>query len=143
MHLIPGLTTEPFHVLWGLLSLPPGRLLPATGLLAGFVIVCELVRILLGSELTRSVLAHVTICLLTFPLQSIALAIVLVHAARSYPGRGPINLAIAAGLYGVWYLTGEATRLVRPINEGADLGFMTVGALITFPAGVLAALIYG
>lgn len=38
---------------------------------------------------------------------------------------------------------GLATRLVRPINEGADLGFMTVGALITFPAGVLAALVYG
>lgn len=143
MHLIPGMTTEPLRVIWDLLSLPPGRILPAIGLLAGFMIVCELVRVALATELTRSVLAHVTLCLLTFPVQSTVLSVVLLRAASSYPGRCLFNLGIVAGLYVVWYLTGESTRLVRPLSEGADLGFMTVSALFTLSAGVVAALISG
>ena len=142
MNVFQGMTTKPFRVIWELMSLPPDRLIPALSLLAAFMILCELVRISLLTELTRSVLAHVAVCLLTFVLQSIVLAVVLVHAAARHPGRGLINLAFAAGLYVLWYVTGEATRLVRPISEGADLGFMSVGALITFPAGILAALVY-
>jgi hypothetical protein len=137
-----AVSTGPLSVLWGLLSLPPGQLVPAFGLLASFMIVCELARIALGTELTRSVPAHVTICLLTFPVQSVALAIVLMHAAQRHPGRGWHNLLFAAGLYLVWYLAGQITRLVRPRSEGADVGFMSVGALITFPAGLVAALIF-
>jgi hypothetical protein len=132
--------TTPLDVVWDLLSLPPGRLVPALGLLAAFIVVCELTRIALATVLTRSVLAHVTICLLTFPVQAIGLAVVLEHAAQRYPERGFLNLAFAAGLYVIWYVIGRVTRLVRPISEGADLGFMSVGALITFPVGVLAAL---
>src|SRR3954469_18280970 len=136
------MTVEPFQKLWALLALPPDRLLPALCLLAGFIIYCELVRISLAAALTRSVIAHVTVCLLTFALQAITLGVVLIHAAAPHPGRGFINLGIALAMYGLWYLTGQATRLVRPRSEGADLGFMAVGALITFPAGLIGAIVF-
>ncbi len=132
-------TAQLFQHLGNWLALPPGNSFPGLFLLAAFVVACELTRILLGTELTRSRLAHVTICLLTLGVQSVALAAVLVHAARSHPGRGWVNLGYAAGLYAIWYLTGELTRLVRRDSEGADLGFMSVGAVITFPAGLIAA----
>ena len=141
-HFFSEMTVEPFQKLWALLALPPDRLLPALCLLGGFIIYCELVRISLAAALTRSVAAHVTVCLLTFALQAITLAVVLVHAAATYPGRGFVNLGIALGLYLLWYLVGQSTRLVRPGSEGADLGFMAVGALITFPAGLVGAIVF-
>ncbi|HET6146095.1 MAG TPA: hypothetical protein VFH68_01065 [Polyangia bacterium] len=136
------MTVEPFQKLWALMALPPERLLPALCLLAGIIIYCELVRISLAVVLTRSVLTHVTVCLLTFALQAIILAVVLVHAAKTYPGRGFINLGIALGMYVIWYLVGQATKLIRPRSEGADLGFMAVGALITFPVGLIGAIVF-
>jgi hypothetical protein len=125
--------------LW--LALPPGNPAPGLFLLAAFLVCCELTRILLGTELTRSRLAHLAICLLTFAVQSLVLAAVLVHADRAHPGRGWVNLGYAAALYLIWYLAGELTRLVRPDGEGADVGFMSVGAVITFSAGLVAALL--
>src|SRR3954467_10215172 len=118
--LLSQMTTEPFEKIWALLALPPDRLLPALSLLASFIVFSELVRISLAAVLTRSVLAHVTICLLTFALQAIVLAIVLLHAAATHPGRGFINLGFALGLYVLWYLTGQATLLIRRRSEGAD-----------------------
>jgi hypothetical protein len=50
-------------------------------------------------------------------------------------------LAIVAGAYILWYLVGQSTRLVRRDSEGADVGFMSFGALITFPVGIVAALL--
>ncbi|HLK90041.1 MAG TPA: hypothetical protein VKZ18_09105 [Polyangia bacterium] len=135
-------STTPLVKVWALLALPPDQLVPALSLLAFVIVIAELVRIAIGTELTRSALAHVTVCLLTFALQSVLLAVVLVHAAHAYPTRGFVNLAFAAGLYLVWYLAGQATKLVRPVSEGADVGFMAVGALITFPAGLVAALVF-
>lgn len=129
--------------MWRHMSLPPDRLGPALVMLAAVMVVCELVRIALCTEHTTSRIAHVTMCLLTFPLQSIFLAVVLVHAAAAHPGRGWINLGVALGAYALWFVTGQATKLVRRPSEGADLGFMAVGALITFPAGVVAALACG
>jgi hypothetical protein len=129
------------ETIWTYTALPPGRLLPALVMLASFVVLCEFTRIALASEHTRSRIAHLTMGLLTFPLQSIALAVVLVHAAIAYPSRAWFNLVLVLGLYGVWYLAGEATRLVRPSREGADIGFMTVGGLITFSVGLVAALV--
>jgi hypothetical protein len=79
--------------------------------------------------------------LLTFAVQSVVLAVVLVWANHHHPGRGWINLGYAFLMYVVWYAAGQLTHLARPDNEGADLGFMTVGALITFPVGILTALI--
>ena len=139
--LFDGVTTQPFKNLLHMLELPPGRLWPSFSLLAAVMIVCELVRISLGTVLTRSRLAHLTVCLLTFAVQSLLLAFVLIYADLHHAGRGWINLGLAVALYAVWYVTGEVTRLVRSDSEGADLGFMTVGALITFPVGIGFALI--
>jgi hypothetical protein len=136
------MTSEPFHKIWELMALPPERLLPALSLLAAFMVVCELTRIALGTELTHSVVAHVVVCLLTFGLQAIVLAVVLLHADHDHPGRGFLNLGFALGLYAVWYVTGQFTKLVRPVSEGADLGFMAVGAAITFPVGLVSALVF-
>jgi hypothetical protein len=135
------MTTQPFVNILHLLSLPPDKLFQALSLLASFMILSELLRISLLTTLTRSAPAHVAICLLTFAVQAIALAFVLVYADTSYPGRGWINLGFALALYLVWFLTGEATKLVRKDSEGADLGFMAVGALLTFPTGIIAALV--
>jgi hypothetical protein len=137
---LSGVTRGPFVDLLDLLSLPPDRLLQAFGLLAAFMIGCELVRVALGTTLTRSAPAHVVRCLLTFAVQAVTLAAVLVYAAIRHPERAIANLGVALLLYGVWYLTGQLTTLARSDSEGADLGFMTVGALITFPAGIVAAI---
>jgi len=51
-----------------------------------------------------------------------------------------LNLGVALLIYGIWFVTGQLTSLARADNEGADLGFMTVGALITFPVGIVAAI---
>jgi hypothetical protein len=137
--LIDGMTTQPFKDLLHWLTLPPDQLWAAFSLLAGLLIACELARISLGTALPFSRVAHVIVCLFTFAFQALLLAFVLVYADRSHPGRGWINLGLALALYVVWYLTGELTRLVRTDSEGADLGFMAVGALITFPVGIVAA----
>jgi hypothetical protein len=139
---LAGIDTSVLDAAWRHMSLPPDRLGPALMMLGSVIVVCELTRIALSTEHTRSRVAHVSVALLTFPLQSIFLAIVLVHAASAHPGRGWINLAIAVGLYVLWFVTGQATRLVRRASEGADLGFMCVGALITVPTGIVAALLH-
>jgi hypothetical protein len=48
---------------------------------------------------------------------------------------------VALLMYVIWYLAGQLVLLARPDTEGADLGFMTVGALITFPVGIIAAIV--
>ena len=138
---LDGFDASLLEAIWRYMSLPPARLGSALGFLGAFIVLCELTRIALAPEHVQSRLAHVLMCLLTFPIQSMTLAVVLVHAGRSYAGRGWINLAFAFGLYVVWYVAGQLTRLARPLSEGADLGFMSVGALITFPVGVIVALI--
>jgi hypothetical protein len=130
------------HTFLGWLSLPPERPWPGLLLLAGFLVVAELVRVGLATEHTRSVVAHVTMCLLTVAIQAAVLAAVLVHAARSHPGHGWANLGWAAALFGVWYATGMSTRLVRPDSEGADVGFMSVAAVLVAAAGVASAAIW-
>lgn len=139
--LLDGMTTQPFKNLLHWLTLPPDQLWASFSLLAAVIIACELVRIALGTVLTRSRIAHVTVCLFTFAFQALLLAFVLAYADLQHGGRGWINLGIALALYVLWYLTGELTRLVRTDSEGADLGFMAVGALITFPVGLVFALV--
>jgi hypothetical protein len=139
--LLDGMTTQPFKNILHLLGLPADQLWASFSLLAAVMIVCEFVRISLGTVLTRSRVAHVTVCVLTFAFQALLLAFVLVYADRAHPGRGWINLGIAAAMYVIWYLAGQATRLVRTDSEGADVGFMAVGALITFPVGLVFAAI--
>ncbi|NUP06479.1 MAG: hypothetical protein HOW73_10510 [Polyangiaceae bacterium] len=135
-------TLGPLEILLDLLSLPPNGLVASFVLLAFVLVACELLRIGLTTELTRSAFVHVTICFLTVVIQSVLLGGVLVYASYRHPGRGWINLAVAFALFVVWYAAGASTRLVRKHNEGADVGFMTVGGLITFPAGIVAALLF-
>jgi len=139
--LIDGMSTQPFKDLLHMLELPPDQLWASFSLLAGLMILCELVRISLGTALPLSRVAHVLVCLLTFAFQALLLAFVLAYGDLHHPRRGWINLGIALALYVVWYLAGEFTRLVRKDSEGADLGFMAVGALITFPVGIIFALV--
>jgi hypothetical protein len=138
---IDNATWGPFKDLVELMSLPPERIGEWLMLLSAFMILCELTRLTLATVFTRSVLAHAIRSLLTFAIQAIVLAAILVWAAHRHPGRGWINLGYALLLYFIWYLAGQLVLLARPDTEGADLGFMTVGALITFPVGIIAALI--
>jgi hypothetical protein len=131
---------EPIKQLLDLLTLPAERTWEWFGLLGAFMVLCELTRLSLGTILTRSVLAHVVRCLLTFPVQALVLAAVLVWADYHHPERSWINLGFALVFYAVWYGAGQLVLLARPDTEGADPGFMTVGALITFPVGIVAAL---
>jgi len=134
-------TWGPFKELIQLMSLPPDRIREWLLFLSAFLLLCELTRLALGTVFTRSVLAHVLRCLLTFAVQAIVLAAVLVWADHCYPARAWINLGYALLFYFIWYLAGQLVLLARHDTEGADLGFMTVGALITFPVGIIAALI--
>jgi len=134
-------TWGPLKDLIQLLSLPPERSGEWLLLLSTFMVLCELTRLTLATVFTRSVLAHVMRCLLTFALQAIVLAAILVWANHRYPERAWINLGYALLFYFIWYLAGQLVLLARPDTEGADLGFMTVGALITFPVGIIAALV--
>jgi len=139
--LIDNATWGPFKDLIQLLSLPPARIREWMLFLSAFLVLCELTRLALGTVFTRSVPAHVLRCLLTFAVQAVVLAAVLVWADHRHPNRGWINLGYALLFYFIWYVAGQLVLLARPDTEGADLGFMTVGALITFPVGVIAALI--
>jgi len=134
-------TWGPFKDFVALMALPAERLRVWLMFLAAFMILCELTRLALGTALAHSRLAHVVRCLLTFPVQAIALAAILLWAAHVHPERAWINVGYAMLFYAIWYIAGQIVLLARPDSEGADLGFMTVGALITFPVGILAALI--
>ena len=134
-------TWRPFKDLIQLMSLPPERTREWLMFLSAFMILCELTRLALATVFTRSVLAHVLRCMLAFAIQAVVLAGVLVWADYRHPDRAWINLGYALLLYFIWYLAGQLVLLARPDTEGADLGFMAVGALITFPVGIIAALI--
>jgi hypothetical protein len=134
-------TWGPFKDFIRLMSLPPERTRQWLMLLSAFIILCELTRLAVATVFTRSALAHVLRCALTFAVQAVVLAAVLVWADHCHPDRGWINLGYALLLYFIWYLAGQLVLLARHDTEGADLGFMTVGALITFSAGIIAALI--
>jgi hypothetical protein len=137
----PYIDTQVPDAIWHYLSLPPGEMFPSIMMVAMFITVCELTRIAVSSELTRSRIAHLAVLLLTFPLQAIVLTVMLVHAGATHHGRGWINLGIAVAMYALWYAVGQMTRLARPLSEGADLGFMTVGALVTVPTGLVVAVV--
>jgi hypothetical protein len=141
LHFLRNGTWGPFKDLIVLMSLPPERTGEWLLFLAAFMVMCELTRLVLATVFTRSRLAHVLRCLFTFPIQAFVLAAVMVWADHCYPGRGWINLGYALLFYLIWYLTGQLVRLARPDTEGADLGFMTVGALITFSVGLVAAIV--
>ena len=127
-----------FSTLFQLMRLPPEHLVASILLLAGVVVACELLRVSLAPVLTRSVIAHVLVNLLTAVVLPVFLAVVLVLSILAHPERALINMLIVGGLYALWYLAGQATLLVRSDTQGADPGFMFVGSVITFVPGVIA-----
>ena len=125
-----------------LLALEP-RYLPHAMVLLGFAFAVNyLLRTVLLIEAPLSRWVHLVVCLLTM-LPAFVLAAVLWWAASQHPERAWINLGVALVLYVAWWLGGAMTRLARPDTEGGDVGWLTMGALVTFPVGVMAALIYG
>ena len=130
------------HGLGQLLALSPETLWHAVAMLSFLFLLNYLVRTGYMSESPRCVAVHMVVCLLTL-LPAVILAAVLIWAAYNHPERAWINLVIAALLYVPWYLGGAVTRPVRSDAEGADVGWLTMGALITFPAGVIAAIAFG
>lgn len=139
--MIGGMTGDLLGSALDLFRLPPDRLGSALALLVAIIIAAEYLRITLMVVALRSVLMHLTCGLLTVVLQPVLLAVVLVLSIADHPGRAGINAALVAGLYVVWYFAGQSTLLVRADTQGADLGFISVGALITFGAGLVAVLL--
>jgi hypothetical protein len=82
----------------------------------------------------------VLVCALTLA-PAVVLAVVLVWSALHHPDRALLNLVLAAALYVPWWAGGALTRLVRDDSEGSDLGWLAMGALITFPTGITAAVL--
>ena len=101
----------------------------------------EYVRIALTTQLTRSVVVHNIVTLASFPLPAAFLAAILIAAALRHPERAWLHLGFAVLGFVVWYLAGESTRLVRRDSDGAEPGFMFFAAMVTYPVGVLAALL--
>jgi hypothetical protein len=123
-------------------SLAPNAFWHTVALFSFLFLVNYLLRTALMPEETRSVIVHMLVCILTL-LPAVSLAVMLLLGAYRYPQRAWINLGIAALLYLPWYAGGRITRLVRPDTEGADVGWLAMGALITFPVGIVAAIIFG
>ena len=125
-----------------LLSLAPHVLGHSVLLFSFLFMSAYLLRTAAMSEGTRAPLVHMLVCTLTL-LPAVLLAVMLALGALRFPERAWINLGIAALLYVPWYLGGRITSLARPDTEGADVGWLTMGALITFPCGVVCAIVFG
>jgi hypothetical protein len=52
-----------------------------------------------------------------------------------------MNLGAGALAYAAWYLAGRAARAVRPDIDGDDERWIALGACVTFPIGVLSAVL--
>ena len=133
---------DSIRTLGDVLELGPQNVLPAVALLAFMFLLNDLIRTWWMTQATRSVVAHVAICLLTLA-PAVTLAVVLWWAGWHHPHRVWHNLVIAAALYLPWWAGGALTRWVRADSEGADLGWIAMGAAITFPAGLGAAVVLG
>ena len=127
--------------LLSIFSLAPYAFLHTAILFSFLFMVNSLLRTALMPEATRSVVVHMLVCVLTL-LPAVVMAGTLWLGAYHYPERAWINMGIAALLYLPWYAGGKITKLVRPDTEGADVGWLGMGALITFPAGIIAAILF-
>ena len=128
--------------LLALMRLPPDNMAASLALLAGLVVACEYLRISLMVTRLRSIAVHLLCGALTVVIQPAFLAVALVLGIADHPDRAWLNMGVVALLYLVWYIAGQSTLLVRRDAQGADVGFMTVGALFTFGAGLVATWVY-
>jgi len=135
------MTVEPFRNLLELLSLAPNHLWASLAFLGALTLVNDLIRTALMVEYTRSVINHIIVDALTL-LPGVLLGLVLLYAGYRHPERAWINLGLALVLYGPWYLGGTLTWLARHDTEGADVGWMSHGAVITFVCGLLAVVLF-
>ena len=123
-----------------LLALHPGCWVHGALLLGFLSAACALVRSALLLEAVLSRVVHVLVCVLTV-LPPLVMAAVLVFAAAQTPARAWSNLGVAVAVLGAWALGGLASRLVRP-DADVDPRLWVVGACITLPVGVVAALAF-
>ncbi len=123
------------------LSLAPAVAPHSFALLAFMCVVSYLLRTVALIEAPLSRVVHATACVLTL-LPAFVLAAVLWFAASRHPDRAWINLGLAAGVYVFWWAGGAITRAARVDTEGGDIGWLTMGACVTFPVGLIAALVY-
>ncbi|HEX2568199.1 MAG TPA: hypothetical protein VH877_01490 [Polyangia bacterium] len=136
-----GQIFEPWRYLGDVVSLDPRYLRESFVLLGAFIFLNDLLRTALMAERPRSVAQHLAVCVLTL-WPGILLGAVLLWAGYRHPEHAFSHLLFAALLYGFWILGGALTRLVRSDSEGADLGWISHGALITFPLGLLAVILW-
>jgi hypothetical protein len=135
-----GPVLEPGALFLEVMKLGPAYCWHAVALLSFFCASCYLLRTALMVELPFAGWVHAWICTLTL-LPAIVLAVVLVWAAYCYPDRAWRNLGYIAIVYVAWAAGGGVTRMVRPDTEGADVGWLTMGALVTFTTGAIAAIV--
>jgi len=135
-----GIATDPFVIFFEVMKLGPQHVWHAVALLSFFAAGSYLLRTALMTELPQAAWVHMMVCTLTV-LPAIVLAAVLVWAAWWHPERAWVNLGYAGLVFAAWWFGGAITRLARPDTEGGDLGWLMMGALITFPAGMIAALV--
>lgn len=134
-------TAGPLHRLDQIFALDPAIFWHAYIFFAFFFLVNDLLRSALMAELVRSVVAHLAVCVLTL-LPGILLGFALLWAGHRHPDRVWSNLAVAVALYPWWMLGGAITKLSRSDSEGADTGWIFHGAMISFPLGFLAVLLF-
>jgi hypothetical protein len=139
--IISGMSLRPLCNVLDLLSLAPDVLWASLLLLAGIMLLNDLLRTALMTEHTRSVAVHALVCTLTlFPAALLGLA--LLYAGYRDPERAWINLGLALALYIPWYVGGMLTYLSRRDTEGADVGWISHGLFITVPCGLLAVVLF-
>jgi hypothetical protein len=138
---LSGLSLGPIQKLLDLMSLAPELLWASLLLLAGVILLNDLLRTALMTEHTRSAMVHAIVCILTL-LPSGILGLVLLYAGYRYPDRAWINFGLSLALYIPWYLGGTLTWLARRDTEGADVGWISHGLFITVPCGLLAVVLF-
>jgi hypothetical protein len=136
-----GLSRGALGNLLDLLTFSPERLWYSMALLAWIILWNDLVRTALMTQYTRSRINHAIIDVLTL-WPGFMLGFLLLAAGYRHPQRVWINLGLAAVLYVAWWAGGTLTRLARSDTEGADVGWISHGFIITMVFGVAAALVF-
>jgi hypothetical protein len=125
----------------GLVALSPKLWVDGAILLAALALAMALLRSALMLEDVLSPLVRAIVVALSI-LPGVAVSAVLVLAAARHPERAWQNLGVAAIVHAAWSAGGMLPRLVRPDVDRDDARWVVLGACITFPVGVAAALAF-